>query len=82
MIDIFTVLPIWLTYIFFPGPISYDQITTFTQGFNYALRAAYTLRILRALRLHKRCSVIDDEVDRFLAQMLLQVITMIFFGAY
>ena len=80
MIDIFTVIPIWMTYLFFHDLVPYDAIVTTGETIAYILHAAFTLRILRALRLYRRCSNIEDEVERFLTQLLIQVITMMFFG--
>ena len=80
MVDFATVIPIWVTYIFFPEKIDYTEIETFGDVVNYTMRGAATLRILRALRVHRKLNFIDDEVKRFLYSMLLSVITMILFG--
>lgn len=47
---------------------------------DYALHAAYTLRILRALRIHRKLIHIEDEVHRALSQMILSLVTMMLFG--
>jgi hypothetical protein len=75
------VIPIWLTYFLFEKGINFQHISTFSDAMNYFLHAAYTLRILRGLRLHKKILLLEDEVNRFLCQMLLSIVTMILFGS-
>mmetsp|Transcript_23872 Transcript_23872/g.35024 ORF Transcript_23872/g.35024 Transcript_23872/m.35024 type:complete len:1148 (-) Transcript_23872:179-3622(-) len=81
MVDFTTVIPIWLTYYVFTNPVEYHDIHNVDDAINYALRGAYTLRILRALRVHRLLVHIEDEVERFLSQMLLSVVTMILFDS-
>lgn len=80
MVDFSTVIPIWLTYLLFPEPVGINDIHTFKDFLNYALYGAYTLRILRALRIHKKLMLIEDEVKRIGFNMVLFVLTMILFG--
>jgi hypothetical protein len=82
MVDLTTVIPIFVTSLFFNNKVEYHQIFTFLDILNYAMYAASTLRILRALRLHRKLFLIKDEVQRFLSGMLLSVVTMILFGKY
>mmetsp|Transcript_8231 Transcript_8231/g.15524 ORF Transcript_8231/g.15524 Transcript_8231/m.15524 type:complete len:1217 (+) Transcript_8231:175-3825(+) len=81
LVDFTTVIPIWLTYFVFPTPRGYNDVSSFGDAINYALHGAYTLRILRALRVHRKLVFIEDEVQRFLSQMALSVLTMILFDA-
>ena len=81
MVDFTTVIPIWLTYFVFTNPVEYGSISNFDDAMNYFLRGMYTLRILRALRVHRVLIYIEDEVTRFLSQMALSIITMILFDA-
>jgi hypothetical protein len=80
MIDFATVIPIWITYYCFDNPVDVDEIKDAVDVLNYILHGAYTLRILRVLRVHKTLNLIEDEVHRFLWQLALSVITMILFG--
>jgi hypothetical protein len=80
-VDFTTVIPIWIVYFFFSdNKIQFHDVHTFTDCINYGMRGAYTLRILRALRVHRKLIHIDDEVERFLSQMALSIVTMILFG--
>ena len=81
MVDFATVIPIWLTFFVYTKSVEYPEITSFYDGMNYFLRGMYTLRILRALRVHRKLIYIDDEVRRFLSQMALSIITMILFDS-
>jgi hypothetical protein len=80
MIDFVTVIPIWLTKFLFPVQITAENIRTFPDFINYVLYGAYTLRILRALRLRKKFMHIVDEVRRTLFNIILSVTVMILFG--
>lgn len=80
LVDLATVIPIFVTSIFFNNRVNYYDIFTFWDVINYAMYAASTLRILRALRLHRKLFLVKDEVQRFLSGMLLSVVTMILFG--
>lgn len=80
MVDIFTVLPIYITYQIYPEPVEYPDIATVSDAVNYFLYGAYTLRILRALRVYRKLNFLEDEVQRFLGQMAVSIITMILFG--
>ena len=81
MVDFATVVPIWLTFFVFTDAVDYESVETFTDGVNYFLRGMYTLRILRALRVHRKLIFIEDEVRKFLSQMALSIFTMILFDA-
>lgn len=82
MVDFATIIPIFVTFAFFPTRVEYFEIHTFTQIVNYVMYGASTLRILRALRVHRKLHLIKDEVQRFLYSMLLDVVTMILFGTF
>jgi hypothetical protein len=80
LVDFATVVPTLLVNIFFTHRLTYHEIHNFHDAMNYLVHGAYTLRILRALRVQKKLNLIPDEVDRFLYSMLLSVITMVLFG--
>lgn len=80
LVDFATVIPIWITYYCFENPINVDEIESGVDYLNYILHGAYTMRILRVLRVHKTLNRIEDEVHRSLWQLALSVITMILFG--
>jgi hypothetical protein len=82
LVDFATIVPTLLVNIFFQHRVSYHEIHNFKDGMNYLVHGAYTLRILRALRVQKKLNLITDEVDRFLYSMLLSVITMVLFGMF
>ena len=82
MVDFTTVIPIWLTFFIFRKRVKYHEIHNFYDLLDYALHAAYTLRILRALRIHRKLIHIEDEVHRFLSQMILSLVTMMLFGIF
>jgi hypothetical protein len=82
MVDFATIVPTILANVFFRNGIDYHDIHTFGDCVNYVVHGAYTLRILRALRIHRKLSYIADEVDRFLYSMLLSVVTMVLFGIF
>ena len=80
MVDFATIVPTLLVNIFFRHRVTYYEIKNFHDGLNYFAYGAYTLRILRALRVQRKLNLIKDEVDRFSYSMLLSVITMVLFG--
>jgi hypothetical protein len=82
LVDFATVIPIWITYYCFDDPIHVEDIRNGVDLLNYILHGAYTLRILRVLRVHKTLNLIEDEVHRYLWQLGLSVITMILFGLF
>ena len=82
MIDLATVIPIWITYFFIDAPVEYEDIVTVFDAFNYILRGTHTLRILRALRVHRNLAHIENEVNRFLCELGVSVLTMILFGTH
>ena len=82
MVDLATVLPIWITYFFMGAPVEYDDISSTRDAFNFILRGAHTLRILRALRVHRNLAHIENEVNRFLCELGVSVLTMILFGTH
>lgn len=81
LVDFATIVPTILVNIFFRHSVSYHEIKTFRDGCNYFTHGAYTLRILRALRVQKKLLLIKDEVDRFFYSLLLSIITMVLFDA-
>ena len=77
MIDILTVIPIWVSvYSFVP---QYSQISSFRDGVVYFSVGMATTRILRALRIRKRLTIVEDEVQRCVGEIVLQLIVMILF---
>lgn len=72
MVDLFTVIPIWVTYFAFTHEIKFRDIKSFSDFLNYLLYGA--------LRVHKKLAHIEDEVKRTLFNMLLFVLTMVLFG--
>jgi hypothetical protein len=80
MVDFATIVPTALANSFFRHSVDYYDINSAADWVNYIVHGAYTLRILRALRLHRKLVYFTDEVDRFLYSMLLSVVTMVLFG--
>lgn len=72
MVDLLTVIPIWVTYFAFTHEIKFRDIKSFSDFLNYLLYGA--------LRVHKKLAHIEDEVKRTLFNMLLFVLTMVLFG--
>jgi voltage-gated potassium channel len=79
MVDLLTVVPIWITSGF--QPVAYDEINSLFDFVLYMLYLLNTTRILRALRLHKKIMLIEDEVDQATANMILSVLVMLLFDA-
>lgn len=78
MVDLCTVVPIVVT---FNTPlVQYSQINSVYDAFVFFLYALTTTRILRALRIHKKLLLIEDEVKRSLGEMLLTLFCMILFS--
>ena len=81
MVDVLTVIPIFTTYTqdcnaYISNYLDYSA----TQVVYYILCALTTTRILRSLRVHRRFERIEDEVQRFLASMVLNIVVMILFS--
>jgi hypothetical protein len=81
MVDLLTVIPIWVFYFDSEIP-SYLSINTFKRFLLYAMHALNTTRILRALRVRKKLLLIEDVVDRCLADMALIITIMILFSKF
>jgi hypothetical protein len=81
MVDLLTVIPIWVFYFDSEIP-SYLSINTFKRFLLYAMHALNTTRILRALRVRKKLLLIEDVVDRCLADMALIISIMILFSKF
>jgi hypothetical protein len=80
LIDMTTVIPIWLSYFLIDEPIDYQDINTPYEAFNFCIGGAHTLRILRALRVLRSLTRIENEVNRFVCELSVSVLTMILFG--
>jgi hypothetical protein len=79
MVDLLTVIPIWVFY--FDNRIpKYLEIDSIKKALLYAMHALNTTRILRALRIRKKLLLIEDVVDRCLADMALIITVMILFS--
>lgn len=79
MVDLLTVVPIWITSGF--QPIPYNELESSFDIILYLLYFLNTTRILRALRLHRKIMSIEDEVERATANMILNVLVMLLFDA-
>ena len=78
MVDLLTVIPIWITTT--RKPIAFNQIQNFNDFFTYLLFGLNTTRILRALRIHKKLMHVEDEVQRAIGNMILTILVMLLFG--
>lgn len=79
MVDLLTVVPIWITSGF--APVAYNDVSTLFDVVLYLLYFLNTTRILRALRLHRKIMLIEDEVKRATANIILSVLVMLLFDA-
>ena len=50
LVDLLTVIPIWLTFYVYKTPVKMSDIHSVSDTINYMLYGAHTLRILRVLR--------------------------------
>lgn len=80
MVDLLTVIPTF---------IMSTQKCPYIQDVHDGLIVVYFIlcglkmtRILRILRLRKRFTMIEDEIQRFLANMALNIVVMIVFSKY
>lgn len=78
MIDLMTVIPIFVTYE--KTCPSFEQADNFSQVIYYILCGMGTTRILRALRLRRKFLMLEDEVQRTLANMCLNIVVMVLFS--
>ena len=78
MVDLLTVIPIWITSS--RDPIHYDEIKGYDDFITYLLFGLNTTRILRALRIHKKLMLVEDEVQRVLGNIILTILVMLLFG--
>lgn len=78
MIDLMTVVPVYVMY----GDTcpSLTSTNTSKEIIQFVLCALQNTRILRALRLRRRFLMIEDEVNQFLANMILNIVVMILFS--
>eukprot|EP01038_Epipyxis_sp_PR26KG_P016935 gene16935-23249_t len=86
MVDLMTVVPIFITYyeysdILGTNCISYAQINSLPLLLLYIMCGLKTTRILRALRLRKWFLFIEDEVEKCLAIMAMNIVVMILFNS-
>lgn len=79
MIDLFTVIPTVVTYE--RECPAFHKDMTFNEIVYYTLCGMLTTRILRALRIRARFWLIEDEVQRALANMGLNIAVMILYNA-
>ena len=77
-VDIMTFVPVFATYN--TDCPNYTQMNTPKEVIFYILCGMTTTRILRSLRFHKYFNAIEDEVQRFLAEMGLKIVVMILFS--
>lgn len=79
MVDVLTVIPIWVT----AGRVCpvYDEINSAGSAVLYLLFLLATTRILRALRIRRKLSNIDDAVKRFIGEISCEISVMILFFA-
>lgn len=78
MIDLMTVIPIFVMYRKECPAISSSN--TADEVVEFILCGMQTTRILRALRLRRRFTMFEDEVQRFLANMGLNIVVMLLFS--
>jgi hypothetical protein len=78
MVDLLTVIP---TFIMYSEQCPYmDDVHSWASIMQFILCGLKMTRILRILRLHKRFIMIEDEIQRFLASMALNIVVMIIFS--
>jgi len=79
MVDLFTVIPIFVNYRGTQPNVVY--VHTFGQGIIYTLYALNTTRVLRVLRIRRKPLQIEDAVERYIKEVLLAISVMILFFA-
>ena len=80
MVDLLTVIPIFVLYdIVCPD---YNRINSGKEAVIYILYGFSTTRILRALRVWRKLSAIEDPVSRAVGQMATTISIMILFSKY
>lgn len=79
MVDLMTVIPIFVTYGQDLPNVNY--IYTAREAFLYTAFAMNTTRILRALRIRRKLAKVQDAVERFMGELVLSIIVMILFFA-
>ncbi len=77
MVDLMTCIPIFATYQ--QTCPSFEEAKGI-QIVYYILCAMNTTRILRALRFRREFDLIEDAIERFLANMCLYIVVMILFS--
>ena len=80
VVDILTVIPTWATL--GANRPSYHSIHSFSGGILYILFLLKTTRILRPLRIRRKFKLIEDEVQRSIADMILRILVMILFSKW
>jgi hypothetical protein len=76
-----TVVPIFVLYESNTCP-SYQSVNSLVDVIYFILCGMSTTRILRALRFRKYFAKMEDEVQRFLANMCLYIVVMILFSEF
>ncbi len=79
IVDLTTCIPIFLTY--HQECPAIDETSNPSKAVTFVLCGLAVTRILRALRLRRTFNSITDEVQRFLADMILRLVVMILFNA-
>ena len=79
MVDLLTVIPIWVSYFGFEN-VPYSLLYSFTDGVIYIMYALNSTKVLRALRVRKTLMLIEDAVDRCFADIALIMVSMILFS--
>lgn len=80
MVDIFTVIPIWVTSSTIVHKPVWGEITTIQEGVLFFIFGLETTRILRALRLRRFLTLIEDVVDRCIAEIFVTGSIMLLFS--
>ena len=83
MVDLLTIVSVYSTSTVNSTPTcpEFTEIDDFESGLFYVLCGLGTTRILRALRIRKQIEFVEDEVQRFLYNMLLDITVMILFNS-
>ena len=78
MVDLLTVVPIWITLN--QKPVVFSNIKTFHDVVLYLMFGLSTTRVLRSLRIHRHIMLSTDEVHRSVGTLALSVCAMLMFS--
>ena len=82
MIDMLTVLPIWVQKSTGIDSVTYEQFRNSTRdAFLYLVYFLGTTRVLRALRVRRKLLMIQDEIDKVMSEIALTISVMLLFCA-